>query len=146
EAVGGWGCSRLPVRQSDRRPVRNRLSRLGTGLVAGGLSARRRRRPHGRLRTLPAAASGGCGLMAVALSKNGARLLRLFFIVVVAFLYAPIVILLIFPFNKSAVPTFPLSVFTLHWYRAFLANSEIRVALETCAISAALSCAGSVVL
>ena len=84
--------------------------------------------------------------MDVALSKNGARLLRLFFIVVVAFLYAPIVILLIFSFNKSAVPTFPLSGFTLHWYRAFLANSEIRGALETSAIIAALSSAGAVVL
>ena len=84
--------------------------------------------------------------MDVALSKNGARLLRLFFVVVVGFLYAPIVILLIFSFNKSAVPTFPLSGFTLHWYRAFLANSEIRGALETSAIIAALSSAGAVVL
>src|SRR5439155_1469166 len=117
-------------------PVRNRLPRLGNGLGAGDLSARRRRCPHGRLRTLPPAASGGCGLMDVALSKNGARLLRLFFVLVVVFLYAPIVILLIFSFNKSAVPTFPLSGFTLHWYRAFLANSEIRGALETSAIIA----------
>jgi spermidine/putrescine transport system permease protein len=84
--------------------------------------------------------------MDVALSKNGARVLRLFFVVVVGFLYAPIVILLIFSFNKSAVPTFPLSGFTLHWYRAFLANSEIRGALETSAIIAAVSSAGAVVL
>jgi spermidine/putrescine transport system permease protein len=84
--------------------------------------------------------------MDVALSKNGARLLRLFFVLVVVFLYAPIVILLIFSFNKSAVPTFPLSGFTLHWYRAFLANSEIRGALETSAIIAAVSSAGAVVL
>ena len=45
----------------------------------------------------------------VALSKNGARVLRGFFVLVVAFLYAPIVILLIFSFNNSDVPTFPLS-------------------------------------
>jgi spermidine/putrescine transport system permease protein len=44
------------------------------------------------------------------------------------------------------VPTFPLSGFTLHWYRAFLANSEIRGALETSAIIAAVSSAGAVVL
>src|SRR5947199_10247431 len=84
--------------------------------------------------------------MDVALSKNGARLLRVFFALVVVFLYAPIAILLIFSFNKSAVPTFPLSGFTLHWYREFLANSEIRGALETSAIIAALSSAGAVVL
>src|SRR2546427_453833 len=77
--------------------------------------------------------------MDVALSKNGARLLRVFFALVVVFLYAPIAILLIFSFNKSAVPTFPLSGFTLHWYREFLGNSEIKAALETSAIIAAVS-------
>ena len=64
--------------------------------------------------------------MDVALSKNGARALRVFFALVVAFLYAPIVILLIFSFNNSAVPSFPLSGFTFHWYREFLANSDLR--------------------
>jgi spermidine/putrescine transport system permease protein len=84
--------------------------------------------------------------MDVALSKNGARLLRLFFCLVVVFLYAPIVILLIFSFNNSAVPTFPLSGFTLHWYHQFLVNGDLRAALETSAIIAALSSVGAVVL
>jgi spermidine/putrescine transport system permease protein len=84
--------------------------------------------------------------MDVALSKNGARLLRVFFVAVVAFLYAPIVILLIFSFNDSAVPTFPLSGFTLHWYRDFLGNGELRDALESSAIVAAVSSVGAVVL
>ena len=68
--------------------------------------------------------------MDVALSKNGARLLRAFFCLVVIFLYAPIVILLIFSFNDSAVPTFPLSGFTFRWYRAFLENADLRSALS----------------
>jgi len=84
--------------------------------------------------------------MDVALSKNGARLLRLFFFLVVVFLYAPIVILLIFSFNNSAVPTFPLSGFTLHWYHQFLVNTDLRASLETSAIIAALSSLGAVVL
>jgi spermidine/putrescine transport system permease protein len=84
--------------------------------------------------------------MDVALSRNGAWLLRVFFFLVVLFLYAPIVILLIFSFNDSAVPAFPLSGFTLHWYHQFLANSDLRGALETSAIIAALSSAGAVVL
>jgi spermidine/putrescine transport system permease protein len=84
--------------------------------------------------------------MNVALSKNGTRVLRVFFVAVVAFLYAPIVILLIFSFNDSAVPTFPLSGFTLHWYREFLSNAELRGALESSAIVAAASSAGAVVL
>ena len=82
----------------------------------------------------------------VALSKNGARLLRAFFVLVVVFLYAPIVILLIFSFNNSAIPAFPLSGFTLQWYRDFLANGDLRAALETSAIVATLSSLGAVVL
>jgi spermidine/putrescine transport system permease protein len=84
--------------------------------------------------------------MDVALSKNGRRTLRVFFGVVVAFLYAPIAILLIFSFNNSDVPAFPLSGFTLHWYHEFLANGDLRAALETSAIIAALTSVGAVVL
>ena len=84
--------------------------------------------------------------MNVALSKNGARLLRVFFALVVAFLYAPIVILLIFSFNNSDLPAFPLSGFTLHWYHQFLTNADLRGALETSGIIAALSSVGAVVL
>jgi spermidine/putrescine transport system permease protein len=84
--------------------------------------------------------------MDVALSKNGARLLRAFFALVVVFLYAPMVILLIFSFNNSQVPSFPLSGFTLHWYHQFLTNPDLRGALETSAIIAALSSAAAVAL
>jgi spermidine/putrescine transport system permease protein len=75
----------------------------------------------------------------VALSRNGARLLRAFFVLVVVFLYAPIVILLIFSFNNSEVPSFPLSGFTLHWYHEFLVNGDLRASLETSAIIAAMT-------
>ena len=84
--------------------------------------------------------------MDVALSKNGLRLLRSFFVLVVVFLYAPIVILLIFSFNKSAIPAFPLSGFTLRWYHQFLGNSELKSALVTSALVAALSSVGAVAL
>jgi spermidine/putrescine transport system permease protein len=84
--------------------------------------------------------------MDVALSQNGARLLRAFFAVVVVFLYAPILILLVFSFNNADVPAFPLSGFTLHWYYQFLTNPDLRSALETSAIVAALSSLAAVVL
>jgi spermidine/putrescine transport system permease protein len=84
--------------------------------------------------------------MDVALSPNGRRLMRLFFALVIVFLYAPIAVLLVFSFNSSPVPAFPLSGFTLHWYRAFLGNGDMRAALETSAIVAALSSVGAVVL
>ena len=77
--------------------------------------------------------------MDVAISRTGAWTLRAFFFLVILFLYAPIVILLIFSFNKSAVPSFPLSGFTLHWYHEFLVNGDLRGALETSAIVALLS-------
>ena len=77
--------------------------------------------------------------MDVALSRTGAWVLRALFALVVVFLYAPIVILLVFSFNNSSVPAFPLSGFTLQWYREFLGNTDLRGALETSAIIAALS-------
>ena len=84
--------------------------------------------------------------MNVALSRRGAWLLRSFFAVVVVFLYAPIVILLIFSFNNAAVPTFPLSGFTLHWYHQFLVNADLRASLETSALIAVMTSIGAVVL
>jgi spermidine/putrescine transport system permease protein len=56
------------------------------------------------------------------------------------------VILLIFSFNNSEVPTFPLGGFTFHWYREFAANADLRSALETSAIVATLSSLGAVAL
>src|SRR5262249_36694497 len=137
---------RLHVRQPDRRSVRDRLPRLGDRVGARDLPASRRRRADGRLCPVPAAPAGRRRLMDVALSKSGAILLRMFFGLVVVFLYAPIVILLIFSFNNSDVPAFPLSGFTLHWYHEFFVNADLRGALETSAVVAAVSSVGAVVL
>ena len=52
------------------------LPGLADRLGARDLPARRRRRADGRLLALPPGAAGGGGLMDVALSKNGARVLR----------------------------------------------------------------------
>jgi spermidine/putrescine transport system permease protein len=84
--------------------------------------------------------------MDVALSKNARRGLRVFFGTLVVFLYAPIAILLIFSFNDSELPSFPLSGFTLRWYHQFVSNPDLRAALETSAVVAALSSVGAVLL
>jgi spermidine/putrescine transport system permease protein len=84
--------------------------------------------------------------MDAAVSRSGRWVLRAFFCLVVVFLYAPIAILLLFSFNKSVLPTFPLSGFTLDWYRQFLHDPELHSALETSGIVAALSSLGAVVL
>jgi spermidine/putrescine transport system permease protein len=77
--------------------------------------------------------------MDVALSANGRRIMRVFFTLVLLFLYAPIAILLVFSFNRSAVPVFPLTGFTLHWYHEFLTNGQMQAALQTSAIVASIS-------
>ena len=84
--------------------------------------------------------------MDVALSRNGRRFMRVFFFLVVVFLYAPIAVLLVFSFNRSPIPSFPLSGFTLRWYRDFIANGALRGALETSAIVAAMSSVVAVAL
>jgi len=82
----------------------------------------------------------------VALSQNGRRLLRIFFLVLVTFLYAPIAILLIFSFNDSDIPAFPLSGFTTQWYRDFATNPDLKGALLTSALVALMSSAVAVLL
>jgi spermidine/putrescine transport system permease protein len=84
--------------------------------------------------------------MDVALSRNGKRALRVFFALLVVFLYAPIAILLIFSFNNSALPTFPLSGFTLHWYHQFITNADLKAAIRTSALIAVISSIGAVLL
>ena len=84
--------------------------------------------------------------MDVALSRNGRRLLRGFFALLIVFLYAPIAVLLVFSFNDSDVPTFPLSGFTTRWYNDFANNPDLKAALTTSAIVAAISSLGAVLL
>jgi len=84
--------------------------------------------------------------MDVALSRNARRVLRVFFGSIVVFLYAPIAILLVFSFNDSELPSFPLSGFTTRWYHQFLNNSDLRAALVTSALIAAISSVGAVAL
>ena len=84
--------------------------------------------------------------MDAALSPNGKRFMRVFFALVVVFLYAPIAVLFVFSFNRAAVPSFPLSGFTLRWYHDFLHNSSMRASLETSAIVAAMSSVVAVTL
>src|SRR5262245_7291877 len=84
--------------------------------------------------------------MDVALSRTGRVLMRVFFALVIVFLYAPIAILVVFSFNKAVQPAFPLSGFTLHWYHEFIHNGSMRSALEASAMVAAVSSVGAVSL
>jgi spermidine/putrescine transport system permease protein len=54
--------------------------------------------------------------------------LKLFTALVLAALYLPIAVLIIFSFNDNAVTTLPLRSFTLDWYRKVFANQDMLTA------------------
>jgi spermidine/putrescine transport system permease protein len=74
-----------------------------------------------------------------AVSTGGRRGLWAFFWLLVVFLYAPIVILVVFSFNDRTFVSFPWQGFTFRWYREFMANSAILDALKTSAYVAFIS-------
>ena len=76
--------------------------------------------------------------MDAAASAGGLRFLRVFFVLLVVFLYAPMAILAIFSFNNGDV-SFPLHGFTFRWYEQFFSNPLLIAALKRSAIVATLS-------
>jgi spermidine/putrescine transport system permease protein len=76
--------------------------------------------------------------MEIATSKSALRLLKLFFVLLVIFLYVPIVVLAVFSFNNGD-PSFPLQGFTMHWYGDALSNPVLLGSLKRSAIVATAS-------
>ena len=62
-------------------------------------------------------------------SRIGSAGLALYFWVFVVFLFAPLVVLLIFSVNSSPTPTLPLSGFSTQWFRQAFSNAELTGAL-----------------
>jgi spermidine/putrescine transport system permease protein len=83
--------------------------------------------------------------MEIATSKAGKRLLAVFFVLLVLFLYLPIAILAVLSFNDGDV-TFPLEGFTTEWYSRFVSNPSLIAALRRSAIVATASSAIAVAL
>ncbi|MGZ8597785.1 MAG: ABC transporter permease, partial [Actinomycetota bacterium] len=77
--------------------------------------------------------------MNVAVSNAGRRWLWVTFWILVVFLYAPLVILVVFSFNDREFVSFPWEGFTLRWYRTFVDNTEILDALRMSLWVAALT-------
>lgn len=79
--------------------------------------------------------------MNMAASRTGRAGLWGAFWLLVVFLYAPLLVLIVFSFNAREFMSFPWEGFTLHWYRDFLANEQIVNALRTSAwIAVVASC------
>lgn len=55
---------------------------------------------------------------------------RFFILMVIAFLISPLILVTLFSFNASALTSFPLSGFTLDWYRRLIANESFWPALS----------------
>ena len=55
---------------------------------------------------------------------------RLFIFLVIAFLISPLILVILFSFNTSALTSFPLTGFTLDWYRRLIANESFWPALS----------------
>jgi spermidine/putrescine transport system permease protein len=85
-------------------------------------------------------------MISPAYSRGGKRSLWIFFVALVVFLYAPILILIVFSFNDHEIVSFPWEGFTLRWYREFLHNSALLGALRTSLFIATVSSIITVIL
>jgi spermidine/putrescine transport system permease protein len=79
------------------------------------------------------------------IGRLGRGLMHGYFVILAIFLYAPLVVLVIFAFNDSSVPTLPLSGFTTHWFRQAFGNTDLtgsaRRSLELAALDGVLATA-----
>jgi spermidine/putrescine transport system permease protein len=82
----------------------------------------------------------------IATSRNGGRALKVWFGVLVLFLYTPLLLLLMFSFNDNNLPVFPLRGFTTEAYSQFATNPELKTSIVTSVKVAALSSIGAVIL
>ena len=76
--------------------------------------------------------------MQIATSKGALLSLRVFFVLLVVFLYFPLALLAMFSFNAGEV-TFPLEGFTTEWYARVTENPALLSALERSAVVATIS-------
>jgi spermidine/putrescine transport system permease protein len=66
--------------------------------------------------------------------RLGRGLLWLYFLLFVAFLFFPLVVLVIFAFNSGTTPTFPLAGFSTKWFSTAFANTDLTDALKRSAL------------
>jgi spermidine/putrescine transport system permease protein len=67
-------------------------------------------------------------------ARLGELPLSAYIVLILVFLYAPILLLLVFSFNASTIVAFPLSGFTLDWYRSLSGDASLMQAIRNSAI------------
>ncbi len=65
-------------------------------------------------------------------------MLRVYAVLIFAFLYVPILTIIVFSFGESVYPTLPITDWTLEWYRTALTDSQLLEALTKSLIIAPL--------
>ena len=65
--------------------------------------------------------------------------LRVYALVLLVFIFTPIVASTIFSFNSQRFPTVPLGSFTTEWYQTILADPDVWAAVRTSIIVAVCS-------
>lgn len=68
--------------------------------------------------------------------KAGGTGLRIYAILYLLFLYAPIILLPVFALNKGTIIAFPLKGYTFQWFEQMAANQALRIALKNSLIIA----------
>jgi spermidine/putrescine transport system permease protein len=72
-------------------------------------------------------------------SRRGRALLGGYFVLLVMFLYAPLVVLVVFAFNSSDIPTLPIKSFSTKWFSSAFADTTLTTALLRSVLIAALN-------
>lgn len=59
----------------------------------------------------------------------GRTALTIYFWAFVVFLFTPLIVIVVFAFNRSPVPVLPIASFSTHWFRQAFADTELTAAL-----------------
>ena len=79
-------------------------------------------------------------------SQSGGRIQTAVTFAALVFLFAPLIVVVLFSFHSSGSLSFPFEGFSLRWYRATFESPQFRSALENSLIVAAVAAATTLVL
>ena len=65
----------------------------------------------------------------IGVGRLGRSLLSSYFVLLIIFLYAPLVVLLVFAFNSGDIPTLPIKSFSTKWFSAAFSDTTLTSAL-----------------
>jgi spermidine/putrescine transport system permease protein len=73
------------------------------------------------------------------MSRTGKALLSTYVGLLVVFLYAPLIVLMIFAFNSGTIPSLPIESFSTRWFSAAFSDSDLTSALGRSVLIALLN-------